>query len=150
MTERPFRVFVDTNIWISAFINPNGPPALILDALRSRAFVPIVSPALLDELEDVLTRDRIKRRLHYSDLDIRATLRLLHSRAFQVLPTGTLRLSRDPKDDIHLEAAILAHADYVVSRDDDMKRDPAVITALREAGIQVVTVSAFLAILAGE
>jgi len=48
-----------------------------------------------------------------------------------------------------LETAIQGPADYVVSRDDDIKRDLNLIAHLHEHNIEVVTVAQFLALLGG-
>jgi predicted nucleic acid-binding protein len=68
-------------------------------------------------------------------------------KAVTVYPTGTLRLCRDEKDDVMLETAILGHAHYIVSRDDDIKRDLNLIAHLHKHDIEVVTVAQFLALL---
>ena len=46
-----------------------------------------------------------------------------------------------------LEAAIFGRAHYLVSRDDDIKCDQALIAALAAGGVEVVTVARMLAIL---
>ena len=53
------RAVVDTNVWVSALLNPMGHPALVLEAFRNRRFVAILSPPLIEELIDVLSRPRI-------------------------------------------------------------------------------------------
>ena len=141
-------VFVDTNVWISAFINPGGPPALILDAFRNGRLIPIVSQTLLHEIEDVLRRPRIRARLKSSNGDVAEVLELLKERGIEVMPTGTLRLCRDPRDDALLESAVLGRAQFAVSRDDDIKRDRDLIGRLRELGVEVLSVSEFLEMLA--
>lgn len=57
----PLRVVVDTNVWVSALINPHGPPAQVLAALKRNAFEPILAKALLDELVEVVRRPRLRR-----------------------------------------------------------------------------------------
>jgi uncharacterized protein len=64
-----------------------------------------------------------------------------------VRPSGELRLCRDPDDDVVLETAILGEAQFVVSRDDDIKRDLDLMTHLRANGVEVVSVAQFLALL---
>jgi len=108
--EDPPRVFVDTNVWISAFINPGGPPARVLNTFRNGGFVPVVSQTLLGEIEDVLRRPRIRARLKLSDNDVAEVLDLLKEKGLAVVPTGTLRLCRDPRDDTLLETAVLGRA----------------------------------------
>lgn len=144
MTDEPIRIFIDTNIWISAFINPLGSPAVLLAALHTDEIVAVISPPFLDELADVLTRSRIRRRIQISDDDTDEILTRIKEKAVMVYPTGTLQLCRDPKDDVMLETAILGRAHYIVSRDDDIKGDLDLIAHLHEHNVEVVTVAQFL------
>jgi predicted nucleic acid-binding protein len=57
---------------------------------------------------------------------------------------GTVRLCRDPKDDVVIETAIRGGAHYIVSRDADLTRDLALVDVLRIYGIDVLTVARFL------
>jgi putative PIN family toxin of toxin-antitoxin system len=50
------RAVVDTNVLVSGLISAVGPPARIIDAFRRDRFELVVSPAVLDELLDVLLR----------------------------------------------------------------------------------------------
>jgi predicted nucleic acid-binding protein len=56
---------------------------------------------------------------------------------------------RDPKDDIFIALAVTSRAEYLVTRDDELKRDPVVRDILKDAGTRLVTVREFAAILAG-
>lgn len=147
MREGRPRVLIDTNVWISAFINPHGPPAQILDAFRSDRFVPVVSQQLFQEIREVLYRPRIRRRRRVSDDDLATLLVLLEDRAVEAFPSGELHLCRDPADDFLLETAILGKARFAVSRDDDLKRDLDLIDRLREHGVEVLSVAQFLSLL---
>jgi len=57
----PRRVVVDTNVWVSALLNPRGFPAQVLEALKRRQFIPVLSPPLIEELREVLARPRLRR-----------------------------------------------------------------------------------------
>jgi predicted nucleic acid-binding protein len=61
--------------------------------------------------------------------------------------SGGFHLCRDPKDDLILETALVAKARYVVSRDDDVKRDLDLIRYLRANGIETLSVAQFLDLL---
>jgi putative PIN family toxin of toxin-antitoxin system len=63
------RVVVDTNVWVSALLNPAGYPARVLAALRARRFILVVSQAMLDELRDVLLRPRLTRKYGITEAD---------------------------------------------------------------------------------
>jgi putative PIN family toxin of toxin-antitoxin system len=147
MTEEPLRVFIDTNIWISAFINPSGPPAAVLAAFNSDGITAVISQPFLNELADVLTRSRIRQRLQVFGEDADEILARIRRKAVTVYPLGALRLCRDEKDDVMLETAILGRAHYIVSRDDDIKRDLNLIAHLHEHNIEVKSVAQFLALL---
>jgi len=147
MTDAQWRVLLDTNIWISAFINPTGPPARVLNLFLDGRYQPVASLSLLNEITDVLSRRRVRRAIRASDERIETWLSRLQSDALFVNPEGILCLCRDPEDDVILETAILARAHYVVSRDDDIKRDLDLIAHLHEHNIEVVTVAQFLRVL---
>lgn len=148
MAEASPRVLVDTNVWVSAVINMAGAPARVVDAFRAERFVPIASRALLDEIQEVLYRPRIRRRWGLGDAEVASILALLRDRVVEVIPTGDLHLCRDPDDDVLLETAIVGRARYFVSRDDDVKRDQDLIERLRDHGVEVLSVAQFLRLVA--
>lgn len=51
------RVVLDTNTLVSGVISANGPPRRLLNAAREQVFEWFTSPALLEELLDVLSRE---------------------------------------------------------------------------------------------
>jgi putative PIN family toxin of toxin-antitoxin system len=158
-------VVVDTNVWVSALLNPSGFPARLLRAFLEGQFTPVVSQELIQELADVLSRPRLWRTLtrRLSRLDTRLALIILPIYQFvaaMLLHTfgqaghwvelrGDTQWCRDPRDNIFLETALRGNARYVVTRDDDLKRDPELIAQMESHGIQVVSVQQFLDILSG-
>lgn len=142
------RILVDTNVWVSALLNPHGFPARVLEALKAGRFEPILSEPLLEELRDVLSRPKLAKKYHLEPQDIVELAALLEGKAIKVKPRGDFHLCRDPRDDIILETALLGRADYAVSRDDDLKRDLELMRKLQEQGVRVVSVSQFLTVLA--
>lgn len=141
------RALVDTNVWVSALLNPSGFPAHVLRALTNNQFKLILSAPLLEELLDVLSRPRLVKKYHLNPEDIAELAALLEEKSITVKPPGTLRLCRDPRDDVVLETALLGKADYAISRDDDLKRDLDLIRKIQEHGVKVVSVQQFLKIL---
>lgn len=137
-------VLVDTNVWISALINPRGSPAHLKNAWLNGDFEIVVSMALLDEIADVLSRPRIRDKYHLKTEDIKEFLRLIAEKSITVTTTGTLHLCRDPDDDLMLETALNGGAKFAVSRDDDLKRDQELIARMLEQGIEVLSVQHFL------
>lgn len=141
-------VLIDTNVWVSAFLNPSGPPARLKDAWLQGKCEVVVALPLLTEIAEVLRRPRIKRKYGLREEAIVQYLRLIAARSALVPVTGRVAVCRDPDDNFILEAAIAGGAEFVITRDDDLKRDLDLIQHMRECGVQVVSVSRFLAILA--
>ncbi len=135
---------VDTNVWVSALINPHGAPAQIRSAFANGDFQVAISVPLLDEIAEVLSRPRIREKYGITEAEISEFVRLLALRGVPVTPSGTLRVCRDPDDDVVLETALLAKAQCMVSRDDDIKRDRGLLDHMRSRGIRVLSVQQFL------
>jgi putative PIN family toxin of toxin-antitoxin system len=144
----PRRVVVDTNVWVSALLNPQGLPAQLFEALKRKRFTPILSSPLVGELKEVLARPRL-RKYGIGDEDVEELITLLNDRAIWVEPTGKLRLCRDPDDDLVLETALLGRAEQMVTRDDDIKRDLDLIKHMRAQEVIVLSISQFLELLEG-
>ena len=51
----------DTNIWVSALLNPTGSPARLLEQWHNNRVVIVTSLQLLEELSEVLMRPRLRR-----------------------------------------------------------------------------------------
>lgn len=133
-------VVIDTNVWVSAFLNPEGFPARLIQAGKTGGFSIVSSLPLLDELQEVLLRPRIMKIRSSTEIDVE-TFMASSAAVVQLVPvSGELRLCRDPDDDVILETAIQGNAIYVVSRDEDLTRDLDLIDHLRERGIETITV----------
>ncbi|MCS7065871.1 MAG: putative toxin-antitoxin system toxin component, PIN family [Fimbriimonadales bacterium] len=144
------RAVIDTNIWVSALLNPSGYPARLLEAYRQQRFIVVLSRALMDELIAVLQRPRLTKRFQIQPEDVHELTALLQARSLWVEIRGELRLCRDPRDNLVLETAIQGQAQFLVSRDDDLKRDLALIEHLQSHGVRIVSVQQFLNILESE
>src|SRR5712692_6992326 len=106
------RVVADTNIYISALMF-GGLPGVLLDLGLMQAFRLVISPALLDELED-------KLRVKFGVLaqDAAAIRTKLESAGDLIGPAIVLDvLTDDPADNRVPECAVAGGADYVVSGD---------------------------------
>ena len=137
-------VLLDANVWISAFLNPYGPPAQLRTAWLKDRFAAVTSPLLLDEIRDTLRKPRLVRKYILSSGEIERFLELLLVRSLVVFPAGICKGCRDPRDNFLLEAALLGRAEYLVSRDDDLKRDAELIQAMELEGVRILSVRQFL------
>lgn len=141
---------IDTNLLISSMINPFGFPARLINLLRIGSFQIVCCREMVEEFIEVSNRPKFSRKYGITRKEINGLLKILHGRGRKVEITGGLQLCRDVKDDMLLEAAILGKAKYLVTRDDDIKRDLKLIDELSKHGVKVVTVSRFLRILEEE
>lgn len=112
------RAVLDTNIVVSAHISKCGAPSDVLDAFYARKFSWVTSPSIIDEIEAVLLRPRIRLQTGLPYTEITEFISLLKSTNEQV--SGTVRIDRvkdDPADNKFLECAFEGLAKYVVSGD---------------------------------
>lgn len=140
-------ITVDTNIWVSAFITPEGHPARLLQYWRADLFDVVISLPLLAELAEVLARPRLQTKYRYSSDEMAHYLHHISELAIMVELPGVLELSRDPDDNMVLETAVIGQATHLVSRDEDMTRDVNVASYLQQHGITVMTIQRFLALI---
>jgi putative PIN family toxin of toxin-antitoxin system len=138
------RVVLDTNVWVSAVIKPQGHPVQVVTAWRAHRFEVVISAPLLAELRNVLNRPRIRKHYPITDEQVVSLLKQIARQAIHV-PVGQPRpLCRDPRDDMVLETAIAGNAAYIVSRDEDITRSPDLAHQLELHGISVITIRRFL------
>jgi putative PIN family toxin of toxin-antitoxin system len=105
------RVVLDTNIIVSALLQPFGSPAQVFMLAVSGSIQLCVSGKVYAEYEEVLTRPRLQRPQHV----VSAALRAIRDRSFWVRPLEPIRICSDPDDNIFLECAQAARADYLVT-----------------------------------
>jgi uncharacterized protein len=108
------RAVLDTNTIVSG-VGWGGPPGAVLDAALAGHFELVISPALLDELRRVLSYPKLQAVIGDAD----ELVKFLALAAVVVTPTETIAVSRDP-DDRLIEAALAAHADVIVTGDQDL------------------------------
>jgi len=145
-------------VFLQGAARRESPAGICLD-LAWRGHVDLcVSDEILAEVENVLGRPRIREKFPVlDDTVVESFLAAVkeRSRYFSSVPQR-LTLSRDPKDEPYLNLALLASANYLVSRDADLL-DLAVGTdvesrAVQEAvpALRIVDPVAFLMAIRGE
>lgn len=129
------RVVVDTNVWISGLIVPDGPPGQVLRAMRDRRFELVVSWQLAEELADVLRRPRL-HRYGIDQSDIEDVFRLMTP----ALPTTDVDVPiRDPADAPVVAAALAGAAEAIVTGDADFLDDDALRFWLETHSVRVLS-----------
>ena len=112
------RYVFDTNTLVSAVLFEQSTPGQALGrALRLGEI--LVSSSTLDELAEVLQREKFDRYLTRIERD--EFLEAFVARATFFEPTEEIRICRDPKDDKFLELAICGEAAYLISGDNDLR-----------------------------
>ncbi len=107
----PLRLVIDTNVLISAAIKPAGLQRTVLLLAITKPARLYVSRPILGEYGDVLGRPelRIRKGLRHQ------LLQLIENHTYTVVPTRRLEVTHDPDDNIFLECADAARADYLVT-----------------------------------
>jgi len=113
------RIVLDTNVLVSAFISKRGQPAKLLDILLTFPEIQLVSSEpILRELRNVLLREEVKERFHYSPRDIEYFVRAVRDVSVRVKIKSKFKVVvDDPKDDVVLNTAYDGGADYIASGD---------------------------------
>lgn len=114
------RVVLDTNVLVSAII-ARGVSRRLLDLWREgRTFDLVVCPMLLDELSDVLHRERFRDVIAPDEAD--ALVTFLRNEADLVAdPIEIPAVTSDPDDDYLVALATREHAEVLVSGDQDLR-----------------------------
>jgi putative PIN family toxin of toxin-antitoxin system len=105
------RVVLDTNVLVSALLQPEGLPAAVLMMVLAGRVEACVSDAVLAEYEEVIRRPRFKRDTEV----IEATLEAICRVANHVEPTRHVDACKDVDDNMFLECAEAAHAHYLIT-----------------------------------
>jgi len=116
------RVVADTNTVVSGLLW-QGPPRQVLDAARGGLIHLFASAALLAELEDVLSREKLALRLERASVALPSLVWGYAALAtvVKVEPIAPV-IADDPEDDAVLACALGAHADAIVSGDRHLLR----------------------------
>lgn len=135
------RAVLDANVFVSAYVRPEGPPGQIVECLlRDAAFEVVLSAAIVDEVLEALAypkilksaRTKVEPDLWFEDVVLLAAFVTDHEIG---------GVSRDPDDDKHIAAAIEGRASFVVSGDPDL------LDMKEHAGVRIVNPRAFLGLL---
>ena len=119
------QIVLDTNVIISAIVNPDGSPGKILEQVFDQEVSLCLSPPMIDEIRRVLRYPKIVNslkqkgrtvELEEEHIDKIVEIARVTTGQVTIKPTAT-----DPDDDMFLECAIEANADYIISGDKHLK-----------------------------
>lgn len=112
------RAVIDTNLIVSYLLTQSETLSRLIGHWEQGNFAYLVSPALMNELSEVVTRPKLRRHMRGDP----ATLVDLVAAEAEWTP-GILTLSgvcRDPKDDSFIACAVEGNATYLVTGDADL------------------------------
>jgi len=126
------RLLLDTNVYVAAFISGMGAPAQLLRAAEAESYVLVMSPLLIDELTQVLARDKFRK--YFSLDEARRAVDLLVSLAVVIEdpPDSDVAITDDPDDDYLVLLAEAANVTALVSGDPHL-------TNVRRPGLRILT-----------
>jgi len=136
------RAVLDANVYVSAYVRPEGPPGQIVERfLRDVAFEIVLSAEIVEEVLQALeypkvrkvARTKVKPQLWFEDILVLAQL-----------VTGEYKISgvsNDPDDDKYIAAAVEGRAALVASGDPDLRH------VGEHQGVRIITPRAFLNLL---
>ena len=114
--QNVYRVVLDTNVFISGGTISAGPPSQIINHWRDQDFVIVVSPQLLAEYEEVLSRPTIMK---FTGLTIQENAQYIQEVADRAyITSGALTLDvliNDPDDNMVLACAEEGMATHLVT-----------------------------------
>jgi len=107
----PLRLVIDINVLVSAALKPEGlqRTALILAVTKPALFY--VSHPVLKKYADVLSRPELAIRKGIRQ----QLLELVKNHSHSVTPSRRLEICTDPDDNVFLECADAARADYLIT-----------------------------------
>lgn len=107
----PLRLVIDTNVLVSAAIKPAGLQRTVLLLAMTKPARWYISRDILQEYAEVLARPELRIRKGLR----RQLLQLIRNRSHLVSAMRRVEAALDPDDNIFLECADAAGADYLVT-----------------------------------
>ncbi|MCE7062100.1 putative toxin-antitoxin system toxin component, PIN family [Dyadobacter sp. CY343] len=106
------RIVIDTNLYISAFINTNSRNRLNA-VFSDPALEILVDPTLLSEIFQVINRPKFTKYVTASQIN--SFMELISERCTFVFTTISVKVSPDPKDDFLLALSQEANAQFLLT-----------------------------------
>jgi putative PIN family toxin of toxin-antitoxin system len=107
----PLRLVIDTNVLISAALKPNGLQRTVFLLATTKPARWYVSDPIMAEYSAVLAHPELKIR---KSLRLQV-IQLIKNHTYSITPSHLPQVTTDPDDNIFLECADAARADYLVT-----------------------------------
>ena len=113
------KIVIDTNVFVSSFLNPKGTPRLIIDPWKTGRVTLCLCAEILTEYLEVLSRFGLAGEPELKELlDLFKTRQAID---FVVIDNDLHAIEADPADAKFLECALKASAVCIVSGDKHLK-----------------------------
>ena len=116
MENKPFKVIIDSNIWISFLIGKSLKD--LQKYIDSQKVLIITCSEQILELADVFKRPKIKK--YFTSEQVVEFFELLDESSMKVELKTKTNLCRDSKDNYLLSLAIDSNADFLITGDNDL------------------------------
>jgi putative PIN family toxin of toxin-antitoxin system len=107
----PLRLVIDTNVVVSAALKPEGLQRTVVLLAMTKPALWYVSDAIVSEYAMVLARPELKIRRSLRQ----QLLQLIKNHTRVVSPSRLAQVTSDPADNMFVECADAARADYLVT-----------------------------------
>ena len=107
----PLRLVIDTNVVVSAALKPEGLQRTVVLLAMTKPALWYVSDAIVSEYAMVLARPELKIRMSLRQ----QLLQLIKNHTRVVSPSRLAQVTSDPADNMFVECADAARADYLVT-----------------------------------
>ena len=112
--SNPLKIVVDTNLYLSLFVFRSTMLHYIFELVIDEKLLLFTSPPQLQEIKKKFTEFAVPHDVE------EMSLFFINSKATILRPTITIQESRDTTDNFLLELSEFAHADYLITRDNDL------------------------------
>lgn len=138
-----YRVVLDANQIVSAFLKKTGNPAKVLDLFKNGAFEVIVSPSIIKEIEDVLNYPRLQKYHGKTKMEVKHFLSLFTDLCINIYieNKGEPIVKEDPTDDKYIICALEGNANFIISGDKHLLK----LSSYKD--VRILTPKAFLGII---
>ncbi len=135
------KMVLDTNTLVSAFFWEGNESDLLKKIEEGKAYL-FISPEILKEVEEVIKRPKFENVALLANQTPGKIIQKIISVSHMVFgPRLNINVCRDPKDNIFVECAVNAKADYIVSGDKDL------LSLKKHNNIKIVATSEILKLL---
>jgi putative PIN family toxin of toxin-antitoxin system len=139
LLKRKLRAVIDTNLFISGLFAKDSVSAQLQNLWIDQAFELVASVEIIKEVSRVLSYPRIKERFKPKEDNVRRFFRLIFRKAIISKDIyHTDKIVDDPTDNKFLACALEKKADYIVSR------DPQLRNLKHFHGIQIIDATTFI------